>query len=147
MKGIIVRNSWIMKLVKNFKIMTIMWFICLHGEIITAKDEYHENIHVKQFNDCFGLGIALGVIIMFVLFALDIKSLWMLLLILVPFTLYYIWYALEFLVRLIITFDADKAYKGIVFEQQAYELDDEYWYPCEYKTGYVSFSFIKYYTK
>ena len=37
---------------------------------------------------------------------------------------FYIWYLLEFLVKLVICFNWDRAYRSISFEQEAYEFAD-----------------------
>ena len=37
---------------------------------------------------------------------------------------FYIWYLLEFLVKLLICFNWDRAYRSISFEQEAYEFAD-----------------------
>lgn len=44
------------------------------------------------------------------------------------FLLFYLWYGLEYLVRLCITRDHDRAYSSISFEQEAYthERDQDY---------------------
>lgn len=37
---------------------------------------------------------------------------------------FYIWYLLEFLIKLVICFNWDRAYRSVSFEQEAYEFAD-----------------------
>ena len=63
----------------------------------------------------------------------------------IPVFLYYVWYLIEYLVRLIMYQDRGKAYRMIAFEQEAYDLEYEYLKPCPERLAAYSFSFFKYY--
>lgn len=53
---------------------------------------------------------------------------------------FYLWYAVEWLVRFLLTFDAHKAYRGISFEKEAYA--------CQQDMGYLGrrkrYSWVKF---
>lgn len=126
--------------------------IMLCGFVFTKKTEeeysgrmkYHEGFHIKQYNDCFGLGLAIAIILMFILFAFNVTSLWMIALIAIPLLLFYAWYGANFLLQFIRYRDFHFAYRQIIFERQAYSLQNEWSWPCEERTKYTSFSFLKY---
>ena len=79
----------------------------------------HEKIHVRQF-----LEISLVVALLLIPVAWFI-SYWFLMAIPVAF---YIWYGIEFLIRLIQYRDREKAYKKIAFEAEAYDKEDDFTY-------------------
>lgn len=145
------------KIYYNSKIAKIVTFladfttIMLFGAVFTEHSElssrtkYHEGVHVEQYQTLFTAGLALAVGIMFTCFVFDRYGWWMLALIAIPLLLYYAWYGIEFLIRLIMYRDADKAYRMIAFEQEAYDLENEYRKPCEERRHASSFSFIRYY--
>lgn len=145
------------KIYYNSKIAKIVTFladfatIMLFGAVFTEEKElssrtkYHEAVHVEQYQTLFTAGLALAVGIMFTCFAFDKFGWWMLALIAIPLLLYYAWYGIEYLIRLIMYRDADKAYRMIAFEQEAYDLENEYRKPCEERRHASSFSFIRYY--
>lgn len=126
--------------------------IMLFGFVFTKKDEswyngkpkYHEGFHINQYTDCFGLGLAIGIVLMFILLAFGVRSYWMLTLIGIPIFLFYIWYGVNFIWQLIKYQSWNTAYKNVIFERQAYALEGEWNLPCEQQTKYVSFSFLKY---
>ena len=110
----------------------------------SGKTKYHEEFHLNQYTDCFGLGLGLAILSAFVLFAFNIVSLWMISLVLLPLFLFYFWYGINFIFQLIKFRDWDTAYKNVIFERQAYKLGEEWYLPCEKQTKYTSFSFLKY---
>lgn len=126
--------------------------IMLFGFIFTKKSweefcgriSYHESFHLYQYRDCFGLGLAIAIVLMFVLFAFNICEWWMLSLISIPLLLFYAWYGVNFVKQYIKYGNWDDAYKNIIFERQAYALQDEWMLSCDEKTRYTSFSFLKY---
>ena len=59
------------------------------------------------------------------------------------FILFFIWYGIEWFVKLIITRNLDRAYRSISFEAEAYEHDVN----KEYLKKRKRYSFIKYITK
>ncbi|RHJ74618.1 hypothetical protein [Parabacteroides sp. AM08-6] len=146
-----------MKVYYNSKIAKVVTFLAdfatvmLFGVVFTEekklseRDKFHEASHVEQYETLFGSGLALAVGIMFTCFTFDCYGWWMLALIAIPVFLFYVWYLVEFLIRLIMYRDADKAYRMIAFEQEAYTLQDEYLKPCSERRYASSFSFLKYY--
>lgn len=95
---IVVRNKLIP--FKGFKCINICGVLfCRKGAVLQPNVIEHERIHTKQMGDLLYL-----------------------------FPLYYLWYVVEWLIRLCLTRDTKKAYKAILFEQEAY---------ChEYEIGY-----------
>lgn len=145
-----------MKIFYNSKVAKIMTFmpgfktIMLFGAVFTEKSslslktKLHEAAHVVQYQTLFCAGLASAVITMFVMFAFGVRSWWMLSLLAFPPLAYYIWYGIEFLIRLAATRSADKAYYAISFEKEAYELQEEYLEECENRDHAYSFSFLHY---
>ena len=146
-----------MKIYYNSKIAKATTFladfvtIMLFGAVFTEESKlsdrvkFHEASHVEQYQTLFGAGLALAVGIMFTCFAFDHYGWWMLSLAALPVFLYYLWYGIEFLIRFCMYRDRDKAYHEIVFEREAYALEDEYRKPCTERKFASSFSFLKYY--
>lgn len=146
-----------MKVYYNSKIAKLVTFladfatIMLFGAVFTEHKELtkttlaHESVHVTQYQTCFTLGLSIAVGIMFICFGFDYYGWWMLSLIAIPILLYYIYYGIEFLIRLIIYRDRDKAYRMIAFEQEAFDLQTEWVKPCTERRSAYSFSFFKYY--
>lgn len=124
--------------------------IMLFGAVFTEKDSIssrakcHEAAHVEQYQTMFTLGLALAVATMFAFLAFDVRSWWMLWLIALPIFLYYLWYGIEYLVRLVLEQSTKEAYKSISFEREARALQDEYQKPCTERKHATSFSFLKY---
>lgn len=140
-------KSKLAKLVTFFKnFSTIMLF----GALFTEKDELsgkvikHEETHAKQYSDCFSLGCAVGILLMFVLFAVGIQNIWMLLLLLIPLLLFYALYGAEWLIRLAVTKDRVQAYKDISFERHARYIAETWDKPCPEQHHYISFGWLKF---
>lgn len=142
-------NSKIAKLVTFLAgFATIMLFGAVFTEYnsLSEKTKHHEAIHVIQYQTCFMLGLSIAFGIFFACLGSNHYGWWMLSLFLIPLFLYYIWYLIEYLVRLIIyKGNSDKAYRMIAFEQEAYDLELEYMKPCPDRRSAYSFSFIRYY--
>ena len=153
-----------MKIYYNSKIAKATTFladfvtIMLFGAVFTEESKlsdrvkFHEASHVEQYQTLFGAGLALAVGIMFACFAFDHYGWWMLALLAIPIFLYYVWYLVEYTVRIFLYKKGktwkeahDKAYHEIVFEREAYALEDEYRKPCTERKFASSFSFLKYY--
>ena len=141
------------KIAKAFTFLKDFSTIMLFGAIFTEhaslsqKIKTHEATHVEQYQTCFTTGLAIAIGIMFICFAFNHYGWWMLALLTIPIFLYYVWYGIEFLIRLIAYRNADKAYRRIAFEQEAYSLENEYLKPCPERKLASSFSFLKYYGK
>lgn len=92
--------------------ITLGWWILTEKskEEVSERLIRHELTHVAQFNECFIVGIALCVLWAY------FGAYWAF----IPSALlFYTWYAVEWLVRLIILRDAVKAYKALSFEREA----------------------------
>ena len=141
-------NSKIAKLVTFMAdFATIMLFGAVFTELseLPSRTKYHEGAHIEQYQTLFSTGLALMAGIMFTCFAFNVYGWWMLWLTAIPVFMYYAWYLIEYAVRLIMYRDRDKAYRMIVFEQEAYDLENEYRKPCPERRSASSFSFWKYY--
>ena len=55
---------------------------------------------------------------------------------------FYIWYIIEYIIRLIIYFNHKKAYRMISFEQEAYEYERNIDYVQGYRLPYTWFKYI-----
>lgn len=126
---------------------TVMLFGAVFTEYkkLTKTSLAHEATHVTQYQTLFMLGLCIDLITLFTCFGFNIYGLWMLSLIAIPVFLYYVYYGIEYLIRLIIYRDRDKAYRMIAFEQEAYDLQAEWVKPCTERRSAYSFSFMKYY--
>lgn len=146
-----------MKVFYNSKIAKVFTFladfatIMLFGAVFTEHDslsercQHHEAVHVTQYQTMFMLGLLIAFGVFFACLGFDVYGWWMLTLILIPISLYYVWYLVEYLVRLIMYRDSGKAYRMIAFEQEAYDLEYEYLKPCPERRIAYSFSFLRYY--
>ena len=112
---IIVKNNFIP--FKGYKAMSFWPFIFVRKECNFDKvDERHENIHGRQQVEM----TIVGVFIAALMFALEFEW-WSL----CAIPLFYIWYIIEWVIRLFIN---PNPYRSISFEQEAYknENDPEY---------------------
>lgn len=92
--------------------ITLGWWVLTEKskEEVSERLIRHEMTHVAQFNECFIAGLALCVVwAYFGAYWAFIPSL----------LLFYTWYAVEWLVRLIMLRDWHKAYKALSFEREA----------------------------
>lgn len=143
-------NSKIAKLVTfmaNFATVMLFGAVFTEHKELTKTSLAHEAVHVTQYQTMFMLGLSIAFGGFFACLGFDVYGWWMLSLILIPILLYYVYYGIEFLIRLIIYRDRDKAYRMIAFEQEAYDLQYEYLKPCQERRSAYSFSFMKYYRK
>lgn len=131
---------------KGYKLLMLFGFIFTHSSEneLSNIDLYHEKIHINQYLDCLGLGILIFAILLFTLLIFSIYSWWLLLFILFPINLYYIWYGINFLYQLCKYKNWKKAYKNIIFERQAYKLEKEILLDNSERIEYTLFSFLKY---
>lgn len=106
--------------------ITIGCFICTKKSSLTQRTINHESIHVCQFNELFVLTSAIVMI-----------STWIfnapLFILVIPFISWWLFYGLEWLIRLFISIfkrkiDLFAIYKSLSFEREAYghEYDDHY---------------------
>lgn len=119
--------------------------VMLFGMVFTRRDSLsgkalkHEETHVRQYWDCFGLGVALAITTMFILFAFGVQSWWMLLLALIPVLLFYALYGAEYAYHRLRGLGHDAAYDAIGFERQAEWVAETWNLPCREQHHYVSF--------
>lgn len=126
--------------------------IMLFGFIFTKESEAewdvverrHENTHKNQYRDLFGTGLFVDIVLLFLLLALDFVTWNLLWLLTIPVFLFYVWYGINFLKQLIHYKNWHTAYRNVIFERQANVVEDEALLPCEQRTEYTSFSFLKY---
>lgn len=96
----------------------------------------HENIHVEQWKEM----MLSSFIILNLPFVGHVDLGYIACSTLVSFFSFYIWYFVEYIVRLVITRSHDKAYYGVCFEREAYKNQK-----CDsYIKNRSYFSFMKY---
>lgn len=133
--------------IDGYKTIMLFGAVFTERDAISLKAEYHEEAHCNQYHTmfCFGMFISLLTIGLCLLFGN--VGWWMLWLSLIPVFLYYAWYLIEYLIRLCIYRDHDKAYHNIVFEREAFDLE-KYWNKHDVlRKESEGFSFLKYYGK
>ena len=125
----------------------------LFGAVFTERDsislrtEYHEEAHCNQYHTLFYFGMFISLLTIGLCLLFGNAGWWMLWLSLIPIFLYYAWYLIEYLIRLCIYRDHDKAYHNIVFEREAFDLE-KYWNKHDVlRKESEGFSFIGYYRK
>jgi len=101
----------------------------------------HESIHWKQQLEMMVAGAILATLTGTLLLSFGVNSWWLLLLLAFPFLFFYLWYVIEWLVK--IPFNGKKAYYALSFEREAnaFEYDDTY------LTVRKPFSWLKYISK
>lgn len=106
----------------------------------TVKQEYrnHEATHMRQWAE---VTTVCTIILWLLAVTLGTSPWWG---VAAPLA-YYVWYGLEYLVRLCLTGDGQKAYRSVSFEQEAYDnqYDDSYNTDCGY-FGWVKYMGRKY---
>lgn len=147
-------NSTIAKiftLIAGFKTIMLFGSVFTERDNLSLESQEHEFTHCKQYFSLFGIGLYIMIILLFSLLALNCVGLGLLLLIMIPLFMYYIWYGIEFFIKFILLFRKMKfmnswyeAYSLISFEQEAVELADEVYKPCSQRKQYYSTGFLKY---
>ena len=139
------------------KILTIGWAlgitifpfaIYINEKYMFWKDLYpdkwkklitHESIHWHQQITLFITGLILTTIAAIIIFATNSFSWWMLSFLIFPFLFFYIWYYLEWMIKLILP-PYPSAYKDICFECEANMNEDNE----NYLKTQRPFAFLKY---
>lgn len=125
---------------KGFSTMMFFGVVITEENALSDKTLKHEETHVKQYVDCFGLGIFVGIILMLVLLTLGIhNNLEVGLLLTIPILLYYVIYGTEYLYWRIRGFNKTDAYRKIGFERQARWIADTWNLPYNQQRHYISF--------
>lgn len=132
-------NSKITKVILPSHIDTIMLFgfILSKKEKLAKKEIKHQLGHALQYYDCVLLGTCFTTIVVLILFGFQIVSPFILWLLLLPFMLFYIFYWVEFLIRLVKYRNIKKAYENISFEKHAIAFANS-------RAKYESFQWSKY---
>jgi len=141
-------NPKIKKMNLFVSIMTFGWAdgITLAPFGVYLKEKYlknkriinHETIHWKQQMEMMILGAIIALLSGIILLLLNVLSLWLLTLLIFPFLFFYIWYLVEWGVRLIT--NTKSAYRSISFEREAYGNE----YDMEYLKTRKPFAWLKY---
>lgn len=120
----------------NLNVILIFPFLYIKDAEISAETKLMIDTYKNQFADFSGVGAALLIVLLFLLLGIGIHSWWLLLLLLLPFILYNIYFLVEYLVK----GDIQK----VSFVKQAIFMGKEWSLPCEERTSYTSFSWLKF---
>jgi len=101
----------------------------------------HEKIHWKQQLEMMITGAIMSIITGVVLMSLGIFAWWMLTLLVFPLLFFYLWYVIEWFLRIFI--NGNKAYISLSFEREAYDNDDN----LNYLKTRKPYSWLKYMKK
>lgn len=126
------------RIAKKFNLNAILIFPFVHikDAEISAETKFMIDTYKNQFADFSGVGAALLIVLLFLLLGVGIHSWWLLLLLLLPFILYNIYFLVEYLIK----GDIQK----VSFVKQAILMGKEWSLPCEERTSYTSFSWLKF---
>lgn len=117
MRRFYLNNRLAKLLLKSCHTITIGFFVLSKKDKLSQRVKNHETIHSAQWIEVFFVAVVLCVLID-VFFG--ISPLFYLL----SLVFYYVWYLIEWVVKLIILRDAHKAYKSIGFEVEASENEE-----------------------
>lgn len=139
-------NSKIAKLftfIDGYKTIMLFGAVFTERDAISLKAEYHEGTHCNQYQALFATGFIIISIIVLVSGLNGHAGWWMLWLLTIPVFLYYVWYLVEYLIRLCIYRNHKKAYHNIVFEREAFDLENDWNKPGIFRRESEGFSFLK----
>lgn len=116
-------NNWLAKVLLAFSschTITIGPFVLSKRseERITQEVRNHECTHARQWVE---MAVASGVILLALVLAFGVSPWWMLL----SGVVFYVWYGIEYFIRLCTLRNSNKAYKAVAFEREAYENDSD----------------------
>lgn len=111
-------------------------FIFVKDKTISPYVEYVNKIYKQQIEDFFGIGLAITIILLFICLGIFGQSLSLFLLLIIPFVLQQIWLIVEWIIK--------GDLKKVSLIKQGLDLGNEYVLPCDGRTAYKSFSFLKY---
>lgn len=130
-------ENWMIPFV-GYKMMTAWPFLFVRDDLMTPPSDIdfnHEEIHGRQQKEMLVVGAVIGV------FLAAMNCGWWSLL---ACPIYFYWYVLEWIIRLIVTgFSQTKAYYNISFEQEAYSHEGE----MDYYKKRRPFSWLSYLLK
>lgn len=101
----------------------------------------HEKIHWAQQMEMFVAGLIIAIIVVGIFLIQKIFSLWLLTSIIFPFLFFYLWYVIEWFIRLFI--NGSKAYVSLSHEREANAFENDY----EYLKKRRYFTWLKYIIK
>lgn len=143
-------NSKIAKLftfLKNYSTIMLFGAIFTERSSISEKAKHHEWAHCIQYQALFSVSFVIVSIIALVSGLNDHAGWWMLWLLTIPVFLYYVWYLIEYIIRLCIYRNHKKAYRNIAFEREAFDLEKDWDKPAMFRRESGGFSFLNYYGK
>jgi len=141
--------NWLVKLITfNYPlVITLFPFgIYVNQKYITLDNldediKNHEKIHWVQQIEFFVVGIIISLLSLSMFVWVSFHWWIILIIVLFPFLFFYIWYLIEWIIRIFI--NGNKAYVSISFEREAYNND----YKLNYLNNRKHFSHFKYMIK
>lgn len=128
-------DNWIAKIILfTCNTITLGPFVLTKQKILLQSTINHECTHARQWIE---MAVASDTVIWILMLAFDLSSWWML----ISGIFFYIWYALEYLIRLAVYRNHKQAYKSICFESEASKAEND----CNYLENAHYFSWIKYF--
>jgi len=106
---------------------------------VSERTKNHESIHWIQQIEFLILGIGLSLLSLFMFIWVSFHWWVIPILVLFPFLFFYIWYLIEWVLRIFI--NKGNAYRSISFEREAFTNDDNLDY-LEYRKNFSSFKYI-----
>lgn len=133
-----------MNIIKIHTKKPILFFgLILNKTDLTIREKYRMNCYLEQYSTMCSLGAVIVLLSLFSAAFFNILSLNWLWIFLLPFTLWYIWFGVEKLIRKVFKYKDDRP----VMQQEADDLQYEYMKECKLRKTAHSFSFLKYYKK
>ena len=137
-------NSWIAKvftMIKGYSTVMLFGAVFTEDSSVSERTVYHEQVHAVQYRTLFCAGLVLALIMSL----FTELSWWSVSLILIPIMLFYVWYVIEYIIRLLLYRNHYRAYRNIVFEREAVALQFEYQKPEAERKYATAFSFMDFY--
>lgn len=137
-------NSCIAKvftMIKDYSTVMLFGAVFTEDSSVSERTIYHEQAHAVQYRTLFCAGLVLALIVSL----FTELSWWSVSLILIPVMLFYVWYVIEYIIRLLLYRNHYRAYRNIVFEREAVALQFEYQKPEAERKYATAFSFMNFY--
>lgn len=96
--------------IDGYKTIMLFGAVFTESDAVSLRTEYHEEAHCNQYHTLFYFGMFISLLTIGLCLLFGNVGWWMLWLSLIPIFLYYAWYLIEYLIRLCIYRDHDKAY-------------------------------------
>lgn len=139
-------NSWIAKIftmIKGYSTVMLFGAVFTENSSVSERTVYHEQAHAVQYRTLFCAGLVLALIVLL----FTELSWWSVSLILIPVMLFYVWYVIEYIIRLLLYRNHYRSYRNIIFEREAVALQFEYQKPESERKYATAFSFMSFYRK